>query len=490
MNRLLVAAAAAFVASGAVLAQPELAVAPTDPEQQLVDRITQMRAEDGSTSAALIEPLRALALLHQENGDDALAAAVFEEARYVTRVHHGLSSIDEALLLRQQLRSERAIGDYERVWDLEQDMVTIARQHLDDIRTAPIFRELGDDRLETLRKYQGGEFSPELYLGCYYAAGLPRYDDTRGERRATHDRSCDSGSKGAAMGLLRAEVLMYYADAIDVILKNGDFASQELRDLEQQALRIGSTVEYPALPSLGNAVTKGGVIRLAQGRCVIGTLDELLALDVLGTCLQPVIHANGIVIANVGGWVSLVRLRAYEILSGAPATARAEAVAELADWLLFTTPAGRRPFERNSQRALELYERLYRELEQDRDLRASVTEVFSPDVPVTLPTFVPNPFASAATAESSRYIDVAFAVTEHGRGERIEILATSNEATRTEEKDVVHLIEGTTFRPRVVDGELAAAAPVVLRYYLTPRTLQDARDVRLWLCEREGVCRP
>ena len=31
---------------------------------------------------------------------------------------------------------------------------------------------------------------------------------------------------------------------------------------------------------------------------------------------------------------------------------------------------------------------------------------------------------------------------------------------------MIKLIEGITFRPRVVDGELAASAPVVVRYGL------------------------
>jgi len=211
-------------------------------------------------------------------------------------------------------------------------------------------------------------------------------------------------------------------------------------------------------------------------------------LEFLGSCLQPVIHVDGLVIANVGSWVSLVRLLSYEIRSAAPAAVRANAFVELADWHLLSTPASRRHFEEGGvERALELYERLYRELQQDDDSRSSATQIFSPAVPVTLPTFVPNPFASAAAAESSRYIDVAFDVTKYGRGERIEILAT-NDATRADEKDVMSLIKGTTFRPRVAAGELGASAPVVLRYHLTPRSLQEAREVRLALCERVGVC--
>ena len=125
-TKLLIAAATTAVASGAEFAQPELAA--TDPQTQLLEQIAELRAEVGPTPAGLIEPLRALALLYEEGGDHALAIVALEEARRVTRVHHGLSSADEALLLRQQIRSEEALGLHERVWTLEQDMATIARQ--------------------------------------------------------------------------------------------------------------------------------------------------------------------------------------------------------------------------------------------------------------------------------------------------------------------------------------------------------------------------
>ena len=93
-----------------------------------------------------------------------------------------------------------------------------------------------------------------------------------------------------------------------------------------------------------------------------------LALQLLGTCLEPVIHGDGFVVSNVGGWVSLVRLIAYEMRSGAPASDRANAIAELADWQLLTTPAERRRFG-NGDRALTLYERANRELQQGGERR-------------------------------------------------------------------------------------------------------------------------
>ncbi len=176
-NRLLVTAAAFAALSGGLFAQPELAS--IDSEAQLREQIAELQAEGGQRPAGLVDPLRALAALYQEDGDDALALATLEEARYVIRIHNGLASADEVLLLRQQIRSEKALGNHERVWDLEQDMVTMARQHHDDIRMLPIFRELADDRLGVIDKVRAGERPPMIYVGCYNDAPLPPYDYTR-----------------------------------------------------------------------------------------------------------------------------------------------------------------------------------------------------------------------------------------------------------------------------------------------------------------------
>lgn len=53
-----------------------------------------------------------------------------------------------------------------------------------------------------------------------------------------------------------------------------------------------------------------------------------------------------------------------------------------------------------------------------------------------------------------------------GRGRQIDILDTSKGATRAKERELVRLIRTLSFRPRFVDGKLAASAPVVVRYAL------------------------
>jgi hypothetical protein len=122
---------AAVIAAGAVFAQPHAA---TDPQSQLVARIDELRTASGPTTPELIGPLHVLGMLYQETEQHALAIVALEEARHVTRVNRGLSSIDEALLLKQQIRSEDALGFQQRAWDHELDMLTIASR-----TTAPRF---------------------------------------------------------------------------------------------------------------------------------------------------------------------------------------------------------------------------------------------------------------------------------------------------------------------------------------------------------------
>src|SRR5262245_47740345 len=167
-----------------------------------------MRAEEGPMSVGLIDPLRDLALLYESDGDHALAIVALEEARYVTRVHQGLSAADEALLLRDEIRNEKARGNDRRVWDLEGDMVAIARQHYDDIRMVSVFRELAEDRAAALEDYRTGGYPPEIELGCYYGR-------SHGVDRDAG--SCTSGSSDAVRLRFRFDILWYYREAIEVL---------------------------------------------------------------------------------------------------------------------------------------------------------------------------------------------------------------------------------------------------------------------------------
>ena len=177
-SKLLLTTALACLSSAGAFAQRAAA----DPQSQLVEQIAELRTTNGATTRELIAPLHVLGMLYQEADEHVLAIAALEEARYVTRVNGGLSSIDEALLLKQQIRSEEALGRQQQAWDLELDMLTIARKHVDDISTVPIVRGLAEDRSEILAEVRAGKYPAELYIGCYYSGARPRYDDPRNDQ--------------------------------------------------------------------------------------------------------------------------------------------------------------------------------------------------------------------------------------------------------------------------------------------------------------------
>ena len=308
-SKLLVVAAAAC---GAALAQPTDEVAPTDSEQLLLEQIDQLRAAQGLNAEGQIAPLRGLALLYQESGDHVLAVNALEEARQVLRAKRGLrsASVEEALLLQQQIRSEKALGNGERVWNLQYDLIIIARQHLDDMQMLPVFLEIIDDRTERFDVFSTtdfGDLPPGLFVPCDPDVVAP------GRAAPVFDaRACPFGTWRMVVDRLRGAVLRNYADAIGVLLRNGDYTRQELRDLEKKAL---------------------GLVPFARGSgCAVQNFAQFLESELVDTCLDPVGRFGG----WVGGWDSLIRLVYYEVRGGAPA-APPHGGTELADaaaWLL------------------------------------------------------------------------------------------------------------------------------------------------------------
>ena len=145
-----------------------------------------------------------------------------------------------------------------------------------------------------------------------------------------------------------------------------------------------------------------------------------------------------------------------------------QAPLKIADWeLLF----GNRPA------AQDLYEQVHAFLEQHGDMQDLIDEIFSPATPVVLPTFVSSSLAADPSPSSTGHIDVAFEITQYGKARRIEILDTTRNASRAARYRLVRLIGESRFRPRIVDGQFARAAPVVLRD-IPPDVTVDEQPIR------------
>ncbi|HEX5419632.1 MAG TPA: hypothetical protein VFY39_06510 [Gammaproteobacteria bacterium] len=385
-------------------------------QQHIVDEIQQEQDRNGVYSPALIEPWSALALLYQEDGSRAPAIAAIEQARQVIRVNYGLRSMKEAPLIRLEIQIDKAGGDAETAWDLEQKLLTLISKYPEDMGGVPILREVGDERLDWLRLYRAGESPPQIGIGCYYERrvfprGSPSFPAAPGPSPDPFRLgSCSAGSSTTVIVSLFAEAKLYYEQAIGVLVRNRRYSSGELRDLEAQLIRTSfSSRDY------------------------------------------------------VEGKQSYRRLIGYNAATEAPWPARVGTFVEMTDWdLLFSLHVGTDVLDSIDAAYEQAYDVLYRKAVP----QASIDELFSPKVPVVLPSFLPNPLISKPSSGSRGYIDVAFDIGKYGNGEHVKVVGATADATSADKRDLVRIVKRSVFRPIVTNGRIADAFPVVVRYYL------------------------
>ena len=397
-------------ADGVAQAEPEHAS--TAAQRAIIERIELIRAQSGPRSADLIAPLTALAVLYEEGGELAFAAAAVELATDLVRINYGVQSLDQATLLRRRIALEEERGNFLGAWNLEQALVALARRHRDDPRTVTILHEIGDKRMHLLERYFDGEFPPQVVFGCYYSEGQPETISAP-DRRPFGD--CAQGSRGTVLRSVLWEAQMHYSDAIKVGLGNDLYGSTELREIEMDIVR--GSFEYGAI--------------FQDNR------DYALGRE------------------------SLRRLAAYEAASDAPPLIQIEALIAIADWdLVFSTSGKLAKF------ALETYERAHDRLRTSGQPNAVIEALFAPAAPVVLPTFLPSPFERDESGAAFPSFEVAFEVTKEGKARNVEVRTKG--ASRADERRVHQAIMRGRYRPRLVDGRFADATPVVVRYWLAP----------------------
>lgn len=233
------------------------------------------------------------------------------------------------------------------------------------------------------------------------------FDDRPGAKQ-----QCATGSLGVVKQSLLRESRELYRRAIDAVAAQGLYSSDELEELEVAILR--SSFQY-------------------------GDNEKYTIIK-----------------------ESLSRLAEYQVLSLAPTLSHTEALVHLIDWeLLFSV--GRSAQESR----LEDYVQAYDGLESSGVPQESIDRIFSPETPVVIPAFMPNPLTAVVPEESTGYIDVAFEVNKYGESRDIEVLDVTASVSRVATNALVRTIRRSRFRPRVVDGELADSVPFVLRYFVS-----------------------
>jgi hypothetical protein len=361
-----------------------------------------------------------LGRLQQDGGEPFQSAAVIQRAVDVVHVNQGLHSLDQAPLIGLLIADAEAIGDARAAWDLEQELLSLASRYPDDLRTARILRETADRRIAVLDRYIAGKESPEIKFGCYYHEGSWQGAD---------NVDCGAGRSDVAQSNLFWEAQTLYSRAIRILrLRNehnpaDDDLETLVEDLTQKTYRY--CPRRVADPPSGKS--RETVIMQCNRTPTRVALYSLAQWQVENARAWP----NGV-----------------------------ETLVEIADWdLLYANGVIA------DENALAEYTRVY-QLLVGQGAQESIDRIFSPEVPVVVPGFAPNPLLSGREQRGNEYIDVSFEIDKHGRSHHVRILGTTAGSTRAVEKRLVQFISGSRFRPRVVDGRLADSARVVVRYFL------------------------
>lgn len=424
--------------------------------KRLTDEIDAAQATGGPRSPDLIDPLTELAVLLAAEGEHALAIAALEEARHIVRATYGLHTFDQVPLMTEALEQQRALGAFEMVQALEEELLDLAARHPGDLRTVAIHRDIGERRMDLLRRFRAHEYPGEIYP----RSGLWSVEPDR-----------------LVMSLvLKAQV--HYADAIEVLLRNGINSSDELRDLELKIVRAADLVRQQNpldLRSTQVGARKMDQMGLAGGHYLpsgawvpmqhelreqTNRLWDLASFESSEEAKQRRHRVDHITSQYGLARESYRRLIDYAetVSESAPADeaawrSRLDAYLQLADWDLVHSANGA---------ALDEYAQVHELLEANENAEALMEEVFAPPVPIVLPTFLPNPLY---TPTSDRFIDVAFDVTKYGKSRRIQIVGAAANVSDAERNELMGLITTSRFRPRVTNGELATS-PIRLRYYI------------------------
>lgn len=411
---------------------------PADDEERIADAIVAAQAVEGPRSPAQIQLLTELGVLYETEGRHTLATTALEQARQLVRENYGLYTLEQVPLLQQALANQQALGNLAMVQAIEEELLGLAERHRDDLRTVTIHRDAGRRRLDILRRLLAGEAPGEVYpeTGFY------------------------SFFKDDVIMELVSDAQIHSADAAAVILRNGLYSSDELRDLEMEIVRASDLLRQRSLPSRHSLYSDyDDSFYNAQLEGRTNALSHLAGFPAPQGEEQRLL-TDGMTSLYEVGRESYRRLIAYDDMAFGSAAeeaalrSRLEAYLRLADWDLIYSKNGA---------ALDQYARVHELLTTTDFAKPLIAAIFAPPIPTVLPTFVANPLETLASA---RYIDVAFEVTRFGESRRIEIVSAAPNVSDAAKKELAALIRDSRFRPRVVDGELARVSPVAVRYYL------------------------
>lgn len=394
-----------------------------------LDLIEAREAVGGTYDPGLVEPLVSLGILYREQRRFDQAFEQLQRAHQVLRVSAGLDSVEEVRVLEELLRTAELRGNLQQVHEYEEALLSVAQKHVGNPVTWPVFVALADKRMALLNVYLQGQRPPEIFLGCYYqkdldftalAAGI-----TPGLKKPQPSAACGAGDRDVLQRALLIEAIAYQGWALEALLQNGGYASDDMLALMHAFFRSSD--------QLNRVLSRGSefYIRSVWNRVV-----------------------------NFPATTDAERVR------------RAQMQILLADLNLLRM--GREQYFDEYHVLYSQYHQAYQSLLEVGAGEAELAWLYTPELPVHLPVHQTDPFVSTDTFFDGAYIDLSLDVDERGKARRFRILDSSS-VSRDARRELQNVIRNSRFRPRLVEGLKAERATYVVRYPVGAQALRSLR---------------
>lgn len=370
------------------------------------ERLAAIESEvaiNGPLSAELYELYFALATHYSERDDELLAAEALEQALFIQRVNYGLFAMEQVGAISRLIESSIAIGNAERAAELDIQLMRIARQNLDDVRSADILAAAADRQMEIYRRYLAGELPPVLSINIDAGPGQPP--------------NADPNRLLGMSNLFRARRNRF--DAIGVLVNAGLDTDPRIVELET------SLVESYFIEANADDIRPGreeGLFRL--------------------------------------GKASYRRLLTYAVKADDVDVA-AQAMIGLADWhLLFHRNASALRLYADAYAAL-------RQLGVSEQKLASMFNPEVPVVlPAFNPNpLMRSPSGGAERPSSKAFLNVELVMSRYGRSRLRSLSITPEPPEETVEDRIRRIVARSRFRPLLIDGKAQPTARFEFRYY-------------------------
>jgi tetratricopeptide (TPR) repeat protein len=417
--------------------QPE----PGDLDQTIIDyerSIRDLEIQGGAYEYGLSQEFVSLGMIYQSRNEHELALEHFDKALHINRVNLGLFNLEQEEVIEKQIESYIALGDLQSA-DHQQEYLFFLKR-----------RAYGGDSVELLpaltRYAEWNIFAFDSRLAMdptlSYAAESSIYTDNG-----------VSNSIGAedfrTIRLMNAQNI--YRTMIQILLNNFGVDDPRLLDIER---RLALTNYFFATNMDINSDIFSN-----------GNNSSLALASSQGFYDMSRVSSNSMGYRH--GREALERRLQYILRSEAVNPEKvARARVDLADWLML--------FKKRVA-ALEVYEAAYRELKAANGSQEVMDELFSPMMPVTIPTFIDYRFTRAyhdipedVALDYKGWLDVSVKINRFGQTSDVEVLGKSLSVTDPIESRLVRqLRSSTSFRPRFSNDALLTEDRLTARFYYT-----------------------